>query len=233
MVVKDLALSTSKSQEDSLEEGVATHPNILAWRISWTEEPGGLQSMGSQRHDWSDWAHTQKPHRSHTRWTRRIQGKRGQQAPSHASIGRAHPIYPLVHCGQICSPHLSGSAFTQVTRPASQKLWQLEPQPRKAAGGKAYSLGPKQFVPDAFRPKRGEGSQGELTCLFKSQWATVLPRGASLRRAFGELLLRVVFWLTLAAILDVSSWTFLCLSVSLPVKLEITMAFTSQVYWKD
>ena len=51
MVVKDLALSTSKSQEDSLEEGVATHPNILAWRISWTEEPGGLQSMGSQRHD--------------------------------------------------------------------------------------------------------------------------------------------------------------------------------------
>ena len=31
-----------------LEEGVATHSSILAWRISWTEEPGGLQSMGSQ-----------------------------------------------------------------------------------------------------------------------------------------------------------------------------------------
>ena len=36
-------------QEDPLEEGMATHSNILAWRIPWTEEPGGLQSIGSQR----------------------------------------------------------------------------------------------------------------------------------------------------------------------------------------
>ena len=35
--------------EDSLEEGMATHSSILAWRIPWTEDPGGLQSMGSQR----------------------------------------------------------------------------------------------------------------------------------------------------------------------------------------
>jgi len=35
--------------EDPLEEGMATHPSILAWRIPWTEEPGGLQSMESQR----------------------------------------------------------------------------------------------------------------------------------------------------------------------------------------
>ena len=35
--------------EDPLEEGVATHSSILAWRILWTEEPGGLQSMGSHR----------------------------------------------------------------------------------------------------------------------------------------------------------------------------------------
>ena len=35
--------------EDSLEEGIATHSSILAWRIPWTEEPRGLQSMGSQR----------------------------------------------------------------------------------------------------------------------------------------------------------------------------------------
>ena len=32
-----------------LEEGMATHSSVLAWRIPWTEEPGGLQSMGSQR----------------------------------------------------------------------------------------------------------------------------------------------------------------------------------------
>ena len=36
-------------QEDSLEKEMATHSSILAWRIPWTEEPGGLQSMGSQR----------------------------------------------------------------------------------------------------------------------------------------------------------------------------------------
>ena len=46
--------------EDPLEEGMATPSNILAWRISWTEEPGRLQSMGSHRvrRDWSDLACT-------------------------------------------------------------------------------------------------------------------------------------------------------------------------------
>ena len=42
-------------REDPLEKGMATHSSILAWRIPWTEEPGGLQSMGSQRigHNWT------------------------------------------------------------------------------------------------------------------------------------------------------------------------------------
>ena len=35
-------------REDPLEKGMATHSSILVWRIPWTEEPGGLQSMGSQ-----------------------------------------------------------------------------------------------------------------------------------------------------------------------------------------
>ena len=39
----------SLGQEDPLEEGMATHSSIRAWRIPWTEEPGGLQPMGSQR----------------------------------------------------------------------------------------------------------------------------------------------------------------------------------------
>ena len=39
----------SLSQEDPLEEGMATHSSILIWRISWTVETGGLQSMGLQR----------------------------------------------------------------------------------------------------------------------------------------------------------------------------------------
>jgi len=39
----------SKVMEDSLEEGMATHSSILAWGIPWTEECGGLQSIGSHR----------------------------------------------------------------------------------------------------------------------------------------------------------------------------------------
>ena len=39
----------SLGQEDPLQKGMATHLSILAWRIKWREEPGGLQSMGSQR----------------------------------------------------------------------------------------------------------------------------------------------------------------------------------------
>ena len=48
-------LVRSVGQEDPLEKDMATHSTILAWRIPWTEEPGGLQSMGSQRvgHNWA------------------------------------------------------------------------------------------------------------------------------------------------------------------------------------
>ena len=54
----------SLGQEDPLEEGMATHSSILAWRIPWTEEAGGLQSMGLQRvrHDWINLACTQLYH---------------------------------------------------------------------------------------------------------------------------------------------------------------------------
>ena len=52
--VRDVSLGW----EDLLEEEMATHSSILAWRIPWTEEPGRLESMGSQRvgHDWSNLA---------------------------------------------------------------------------------------------------------------------------------------------------------------------------------
>ena len=39
----------SLNQEESLEKGLATHSSVLAWKIAWTEEPGGLQSMGLQK----------------------------------------------------------------------------------------------------------------------------------------------------------------------------------------
>ena len=50
----------SLGQEDALEKEMASHSSILAWRIPWTEEPGGLQSMGLQRagHDWATHTHS-------------------------------------------------------------------------------------------------------------------------------------------------------------------------------
>ena len=55
----------SLGQEDSLEEGMAIHSSILVWRIPWTEEPSGLQSIGLQgvKHDWSDLACTHADHK--------------------------------------------------------------------------------------------------------------------------------------------------------------------------
>ena len=50
-------LVRSLGQKDPLEEEMATDSSIPAWKILWTEEPGGLQSMGSQRVG-HDWAHT-------------------------------------------------------------------------------------------------------------------------------------------------------------------------------
>ena len=41
----------SLGREDPLEKGMATHSSILAWRILWTQDPGGLQSMGSKESD--------------------------------------------------------------------------------------------------------------------------------------------------------------------------------------
>ena len=53
--VKNLPWVWFLGQEDPLEKQMATHSSILAWRFPWTEEPGGLQSMGSQgvRYDWA------------------------------------------------------------------------------------------------------------------------------------------------------------------------------------
>ena len=55
LVVKNLpanagdARDVGLGQEDALEEGMATHSSILVWRIPWTEEPGGLQSIALHR----------------------------------------------------------------------------------------------------------------------------------------------------------------------------------------
>ena len=82
----------SLGQEYSMEEGMATHSSILAWRIPWTEEPGGLQSMGSQRvgHNWRGWAPTHRhsdtytPTCRHLFWGEAVTDN-GQVANDHCS----------------------------------------------------------------------------------------------------------------------------------------------------
>ena len=56
----DIEVPVGDFSPSLLEAGIATCSGILAWRISWTEEPGGLLYTGSHRvgHDWSDLAHT-------------------------------------------------------------------------------------------------------------------------------------------------------------------------------
>ena len=53
--MQEMQVRSLMGWEDPLEEGMATHSSILAWTIPWTEEPGGLQSTGSQRvgHNWA------------------------------------------------------------------------------------------------------------------------------------------------------------------------------------
>ena len=62
----------SLGREDSLEKEIATHSSILAWKIPRTEEPGGLQSMGSQRvrHDWATNASLHLCHRGSKTFSR-------------------------------------------------------------------------------------------------------------------------------------------------------------------
>ena len=63
--------------EDILEKGMATHSSTLAWKIPWTEEPGGLQSMGLQRvrHNWATHTHHTHTH-THTHTHRRCSLKK-------------------------------------------------------------------------------------------------------------------------------------------------------------
>ena len=87
--------------EDPLEEEMATHSNILVWKIPWTEEPGRLQFMGSQRVG-CDWTHTHT-----TIWTTGPLAKCSNQPPSL----EAFPKSPCYHNKRhvLCSLHLGNS----------------------------------------------------------------------------------------------------------------------------
>ena len=74
----------SLGREDPLEEEMATPSSVLAWRIPWTEEPGGLQSMGPQRvgHDWAT-----NPHQSRQQTCQHFVNHKGLWRVSHTRAG--------------------------------------------------------------------------------------------------------------------------------------------------
>ena len=78
----------SLGQKDPLEEGIATHSSIHDWEIPWTEEPGGLQSLGSQRvgHDWNSLAHMH------------AEGCQCQEARNHVYLFYLNYTQPVAQC---------------------------------------------------------------------------------------------------------------------------------------
>ena len=81
----------SLGREDPLEKGVATHSSVLAWRIPWTEEPGGLHFTGSQtvRHDLV----TKPP--KHGEWGSRQEAQRKSWCHTGAMASGCLPLPPL------------------------------------------------------------------------------------------------------------------------------------------
>ena len=114
----------SLGREDPLEEEMAPHSSILAYEIPWTEEPGGLQSAGSQRVG-QDWAHTQQRAEDGGR-----AGKVNQPANGSVHLLRMEMGSPLIskpsHPLHFLSPALQGNNQTMATVSA------LGRRPRKA-----------------------------------------------------------------------------------------------------
>ena len=76
--------------EDSLEKGKATHSSILVWKIPWTEEPGELQSLGSQRvgHDWvTEHTHTHTRNQEKWYWWTYLQGRNRDTEVKNGHVG--------------------------------------------------------------------------------------------------------------------------------------------------
>ena len=107
--------------EDSLEEGMATHYSLLAWRIPWTDESGGLQSMRSQRvrHNWAT-KHNNSSTAQHTVFSIHLKSQGGHSTDliicRSPKLFLCVTFFPLVLCSMNCSlPRLPTPFLTSVT----------------------------------------------------------------------------------------------------------------------
>ena len=122
----------SMGQEDPLEKGMATHASILAWKIPWTEEPGGLQPMGFQRagHDWV--ANTkpskQKLHEFRTMSVSSDQAPTGNTVNNQGRIPERMPLCETAHGIRITNRAFSAGAYRPWVESSGMKLclcWHL------------------------------------------------------------------------------------------------------------
>ena len=122
--------------ENSLEKVIATHSSVLAWRIPWTEQPGGLQSMGSQRvgYNWITNTHTYTyTHKSQVTLaihilTLNLRGLNHQRFLFHSSyMPFSEQLVALSHTYSIQGPRLISylPSLWQESEESSSKKWYL------------------------------------------------------------------------------------------------------------
>ena len=166
---------------------MTTHSSILAWRIQWTEEPGGLWSVGSQGvgHDWSNWVPTQREEmtfpRSHSQEAGEARRGPGSVAADLGLLSLGHLASFRPACSSL------GEAFPWKTRQQKTeclRLWgsldlasrpELEPGQKRPGSGSSRSSGLSvQRFPGGASAREDPGGMGGAGC-WGVGWEESLP----------------------------------------------------------
>ena len=121
----------SLAWEDPQEKGMATHCSILAWRILWTEEPGGRHFMGSQKVG-HDWAHTHTHTHTHThhmvcgRWMQSRTGKHVFMNAAMVCLLWFSTAWKEIHFQNVCSSNSLGRSHSMHLLQEKQKCFLQE-----------------------------------------------------------------------------------------------------------
>ena len=150
----------SLGREDPLEEGLATHPSTLAWKIWRTEEPGRLQSTGPQRVGMTERARTRTPRHSHAHTRAFAIAAQARASPGFWVWGHLGPDIrgPLVHGG---TKTVGVLIVPEVTSKKLVSRAVLDPHRRDGPTSGADEAGER----DRLRRRSGGGWKGESCCL--------------------------------------------------------------------
>ena len=186
----------SLGQEDPMEKEMATHSSILAWRIPWTEEPGGLQSMGSPRVG-CDWV-------QHSRYTMYIYLR------YHRCLGtvRAQACGPWCHGDQTPICWIPHSALMELAGHDARSTEILMPDflasfcargPSGSAGSADHSLEWSQGLQGSLTPTQGFSTR-QTSVVYDLPWSCGRGGGSQLN------VTQNIFWLRRALSTWNSEW---------------------------